>query len=383
VGGVSKLAIRKSWLLQHEHSRRDSGESNDDGSDNNDLLAAEDEELRRRQNLEDNAASFRDEEGEDDPVVENRRRCCCRQKRQDPSSQCSSPKWLPYFMRYCGMFGMSVLNPICCVLAMNYASPSILAPFSGLTLCWVIVASEVVTGEAPSTQQIVACVLIIAGEVIVAVFGDHTNDEGVTVDDVVQSYKEPAFILYFVGLAFWVALLVYWMNFSKSPLLRRFAWGTCGGSMTGCQNFLKDSLTILKDVTQQEQPARLPWFFYLFIVFAAGTAFVGLLFLTVCMKRYDATFSAASFVGSFVVSASIMATAHYNTFQQLKGLVNYILYPLGLAVLMAGVYLLVRESINDENDDDDDYIVTEEEDENQESEVSTKDLGCLTTRICF
>ena len=31
-----------------------------------------------------------------------------------------------------------------------------------------------------------ACALIIAGELIVAIFGDHTNDDGVTVDDVVS-----------------------------------------------------------------------------------------------------------------------------------------------------------------------------------------------------
>ena len=62
------------------------------------------------------------------------------------------------------------------------------------------------------------------------------------------------------------------------------------------------------------------------------------------MKRYDATYSAASFVGSFVVSASVMAALHYNTFAQLKGIVNLILYPFGIFILMIGVYLLVRES---------------------------------------
>ena len=45
-------------------------------------------------------------------------------------------------LRYSGMFGMTVLNPLFCVLAMNYASPSILAPFSGLTKVWIILLSE-------------------------------------------------------------------------------------------------------------------------------------------------------------------------------------------------------------------------------------------------
>ncbi len=84
------------------------------------------------------------------------------------------------------MVGMTLLNPLACVLAMNYASPSILAPFSGLTLVWIVLLSNPVIGEQPTAPQIMAACLIIFGEVIVAIFGDHTNDEGVTVEDVVR-----------------------------------------------------------------------------------------------------------------------------------------------------------------------------------------------------
>ncbi len=136
-------------------------------------------------------------------------------------------------------------------------------------------------------------------------------------------------------------LMAYWINFSESFILRRFAWGCTGGAITGTQNFLKDCLTVIKASDPQQ---GLPLVFYPLFVLAGTTAFVGLLFLTACMKRYDATYSAASFVGSFVVSASIMAAVHYDTFAQLNGLLNYVLYPFGIIVLMIGVYLLVKES---------------------------------------
>jgi drug/metabolite transporter (DMT)-like permease len=45
-----------------------------------------------------------------------------------------------------------------------------------------------VNNEKPSSRQILACCLIISGEVIVATFGDHTNDEDVTVEDVVSYF---------------------------------------------------------------------------------------------------------------------------------------------------------------------------------------------------
>lgn len=87
-----------------------------------------------------------------------------------------------------------------------------------------------------------------------------------------------------------------------------------------------------------------PWFFPLLATLAAATSFTGLLFLTVCMKKFDATFSSAMFVGSFVVSASIMSAVHYSTFQDLKGLINDIMYPFGLLVLMAGVGILLQST---------------------------------------
>lgn len=166
IGGISKLAIRKSWLMQAgtDSGRRVRSEQELFSADDNllptegsDYIAAED---------------FISRDGEEQLFDEHRK----------------NSSFVPYAIRYSGMFGMSVLNPICCVLAMNYASPSILAPFSGLTLVWVILFSPIVNNEKPSSRQILACCLIICGEIIVAIFGDHNNDEDITVEDVVSSF---------------------------------------------------------------------------------------------------------------------------------------------------------------------------------------------------
>lgn len=353
IGGASKLSIRKSWLIQAEAANQYTYHEEEEGSlsTSNDDLLSNDNTTDEPDNpiIDDNnnneqiitpPAQAADATDQDEQQQQRRRR--------------PSPVWC-YFLRGCGMFGMSVLNPICCVLAMNYASPSILAPFSGLTLVWVILFSPLVNNEQPSSRQILACCFIIAGEVIVAIFGDHTNDEGITVAEVVLSYKKPAFILYFVGLILYLIVMTYWINYSKSYLLRRFAWGCSGGAITGAQNFLKDSLTIVKAVAVDDQQQHLPWIFYVLFLSAASTAFIGLLILTACMKRYDTTYSAASFVGSFVVSASIMAAVHFDTFAGLEGILNYVLYPLGIAVLMIGVYILVRES-NESYEEEDESV---------------------------
>ena len=160
IGGASKLAIRKSWLIE--------------ASGENDASATV--------QLTGGCAVCRQTMCLDGPCAHP-----CDDQTDDDELEAQRQRYFAYFLRYSGMFGMSVLNPICCVLAMNYASPSILAPFSGLTLVWVILFSYPVVGEQPSTSQIVAGCFIIAGEVIVAIFGDHTNDDDVTVEDVVRA----------------------------------------------------------------------------------------------------------------------------------------------------------------------------------------------------
>ena len=164
IGASSKLAIRKSWLMEEESSFSSSisHASNHSNSDSR---------IRRTDGIEEGGSSVGSSVSGDGLAWGDTRR------------------W-PRTLRCLGFLGMTFLNPACSVTAMNYASPSILAPFSGLTLVWVILFSQPVVGETPTLRQVVACACILTGEVIVALFGDHTNDEGVTIEDVVRSYKK-------------------------------------------------------------------------------------------------------------------------------------------------------------------------------------------------
>jgi drug/metabolite transporter (DMT)-like permease len=335
-----------------------------------------------------------EEEGDDGVEHEQARQPDSRRHRTKSNSNIAA-----YTLRGAGMMGMTVFNPLVCVLAMNYASPSILAPFSGLTLVWIISFSQPCLGEQPTTHQVVAASLIVLGEVVVAVYGDHTNgiddDNEETNQDSLealrQSYVSVPFLLYLAALVLWMLLLFYWIkSTTSSPTLKRFSWGVAGGSVTGLQNFLKDSLTIVKILKKQQQPPKeaqqsssyeditsatysstatlsssssssslqqvqifgFPWYLPVMIFMAMVTAFGGLLLLTACMKRYDATYSSAMFVGSFVVSATIMSAVHYNTFAHLQpSIVNYVLYPAGLVILMSGIWMLIHEKHEQEQEE--------------------------------
>ena len=159
-----------------------------------------------------------------------------------------------------------------------------------------------------------------------------------------DSYLEPAFVALMAATVVFECILAYWMNFAQSKFLKRFAWGVAGGFMTGYQNFIKDSITIIK-VSGEILPWKLPWYFFLLVALAGLTAFGGLVILAACMKRYDATYSSGTFAGGMVLSASTMSAVHYNTFAHLRpGGLSHIMYPVGLVILMIGVGLLMQHS---------------------------------------
>ena len=215
VGAASKLAIRKSWLLEHQAEQETLTIVSQEEPLPDDTLQVPAVDMmccglddtctkvglfphHRRGHLlteetdplEDFEEDDYEHEEDDHQSSESGSAIVVYGPETRRVRYCPPVSWLAWGLRASGMLGMSVLNPLCCVFAMNYASPSILAPFSGLTLVWIVLLSSPLIGEQPSSRQIVAAALIVLGEVVVAVFGDHTNDEDVTVHDVVSSFAQ-------------------------------------------------------------------------------------------------------------------------------------------------------------------------------------------------
>ena len=88
---------------------------------------------------------------------------------------------------------------------------------------------------------------------------------------------------------------------------------------------------------------RFHWQVPLFVLLAIAVGVSGLAFLSHCMKRFDATYSASMFVVSYIISATVMSMVRYHMIDRLKaqGPVQMTLYPLGLAILFGGVYFLM------------------------------------------
>ena len=247
--------------------------------------------------------------------------------------------------RLLGVFGMTTLNPYCCVISLKYASPSILAPFSGLTLVFIVLLSEATLGEKPSSSQAIAAGLIILGQIVIAIFGDHTNTEVLDIDQVRQAYMEPEFISYIIGMFGWLFLLGGMICFG-STTDNRVAWGLVGGSVTGVQPFIKDALAVVTGLRIDRIPiSDYPREIFVLFLLSAVIPLVGLALLMGCMKRYDATYSSSMFVGSMIMSVSVMSAVRYKTFEHIDCMWSATMYVFGLCVLVGGTVILACEDV--------------------------------------
>ena len=194
IGGASKLAIRKSWLIEQQQEQNQRQPLTATTESTNDVvvtsLSINDGDTHAQYSQITSSVdgdthhvlnSFSDNIPDDHYGRHNH-------------IESSPNRYIPIALRTFGMIGMTALNPLCSVLAMNYASPSILAPFSGLTLVWIVLFSEVLVGEQPTVRQVIAAALIVMGEVVIAIFGDHTNDENISVDEVVRNNPKSLFL---------------------------------------------------------------------------------------------------------------------------------------------------------------------------------------------
>ena len=273
-----------------------------------------------------------------------------------PSSSAATRKnknisWLlrlqAFSLRAVGMFGMMVLGPMLNVYALQFASPSILSPVGGgLTLVWVVLLSECTIGEKPRQIQIVATAFIVVGEIVVAFAGDHVNLYALSLHDLHQQYfEDPKFISYLGCMILWMIVLSVIIRLSTNKHWKRFAWGIIGGSITGMQCFIKDALALWHGLDEFHNQIFRTWPLSLYVLLLIGGVipFIGLMMLMACMKRYDATYTASMFMGSIVISSSIMSAVHYHTFDHLST-IQSILYLLGLVGMLIGTAILATEA---------------------------------------
>jgi drug/metabolite transporter (DMT)-like permease len=360
--GLSKLAVRKSWLMEHPSNNGGRSNTKQPSSDGESSVGT---------------AKTLPEDTDSDSLDSHDAATTTSTTRMMMPREDEAQRKAAFRLRAYGVFFMSVVNPFIDIGAYAFASPSILSPFAGVSMAWVVLLSRPLIGETPEPIRVVGACFVMLGEILVAAFGDHSNHNGTdpngdmsTLEQVRDSYLEPSMVKFILSVLAITIVLLYWMFWGTNPFCKRFAWGVAGGILTGCQNFIKDFITMVQIILRDGYgdyhqtahwmifmtPWKLPWYFFGMLVAAGAFAGVGLIIFVGCMKRYDATYSAGIEAGSLTLTASLMSALHYHTFANLQqrggdsSSYNWslILYPTGLAILMVGVCLLMHHTPQDD-----------------------------------
>lgn len=353
IGAGSNLCIRKSYTMKIERKKSEQIIINDDNLqvvvDENSMLLLVEDGFVTPETSDEATSSEAEDNYYDKNYYEPTQSTIStstsfrRQQRKVELHPCS--------LRALGVVGMTTLVPIFNILALHFASPSILMCFgSGLSLVFTVLFSQQTIGEQPSKKQIIGSVLIVIGVFTVAIFGDHTNEPEMDLFDVIQKYSDPYFVTYFFFFSLWIFFLLAQTEWGN-PFWRRSAWGAVGGSLSGgTSNFIKDAMAL---GSSQVITDFITYYMLLSgLLLAAAVLSISSLILSLeCMKRYEASFSCASYTGAMMFSVSIMSAVHYNTFSHLEGWLNFAFYILGLVVTMSGCLTLAQEPVDSEKDE--------------------------------
>jgi hypothetical protein len=164
--------------------------------------------------------------------------------------------------------------------------------------------------------------------------------EKITLESFADAYSKLDLLIFFV-VFFFLYIFITWCKTSKNADISKIAWGLSGGSISGLLCFIKDALSLAAADGVSRPFAT--WQIWLMIYGALFTSVVGVMNLSQCMKRYDATYSASMFVGSYVTSATSVSIIRYNILDRLAYW-QLIVYPLGLVILFIGIAIFVMDA---------------------------------------
>ena len=275
-------------------------------------------------------------------------------------------------IRFAGLVTVVAADPAR-ILSFGFGESRVVAPFSSLSLVWLILLANPIAGDKPTRVEVAGALVIASGVALIAAFGadgaSDDDDDGDTdefgvsggddddklhavIDEFNANARRPAFVLYLLLQG--AFLLAAGATVATSPPERlpvKVCWGALGGVLQGNVYFLKAASTLA--VIDFGGACRIATFWVwtvLFIVIAA----TGLAVNALAMRFYKATFCVCSFVGWYNVSAAAASASFFGASSLGDDPLGLALYLGGLGFIVGGVVMLIVVSIDEALKDDDD-----------------------------
>ncbi|KAI9322630.1 hypothetical protein BX666DRAFT_1848832 [Dichotomocladium elegans] len=269
------------------------------------------------------------------------------------------PLWVASFITYL------TANITGSVFSIGYLPVVILAPIGAMSLVFNSVAARIVLGDPFTKRNIIGTLLIIVGALLVGMFG-VIQEPNHSLDDLIELYKRPAFIIYFSILEAIILvtiigthlservynkweeaipppdqkLLGTWLSMDDLKTYIGVSYGVLGGNISSQSMLFAKSgleLFILTIVYGQDQ-LRHVWTWAL-VVMTVITAALQLYYLNKGLRLCDTVVLIPLSFCAFNVSCLFNGLIYYNQWDQLRWW--QLLYVLiGVTLTVCGVICL-------------------------------------------
>ncbi|RIA84846.1 hypothetical protein C1645_728030 [Glomus cerebriforme] len=269
-------------------------------------------------------------------------------------SACRRPLWHLGFDTYI------ISNIIGSAFSIGYLPVVILAPLGAVTLVFNAFFAKILLGDVFTKQTIIGTFFILIGAVMIALFGvvDEPNH---SLEDLIELYKRPAFIIYFSIIEFVIISLLIANKFGEYVLnqmirneydtvfgwsLKKFqkilgiSYGCVGGMLSGQGLLFAKSgvelllLSIFNCENQFNQP--LSWFIVSALIF---TSLLQLYYLNKGLRLCDTVILIPLSFCTYNVSTIFNGLVYFNQWNRLYWWQIFLVI-LGIWILLCGVLIL-------------------------------------------
>jgi hypothetical protein len=219
------------------------------------------------------------------------------------------------------------------IVALAFASASLLAPFAGLSVMWSAVLAPPVLGETLTKGDIQGAVLIVTGVAVIGLTADKTEKD-YDYYSLIALYNSPSFIAYIIVLAFF-SMFLYALS-RKGGVWRALCLGAVGGTLGGQQYFVK---TISELVAANDWSIWKNFAAWAILFCTIGMATGGVALLNKGLREFSSLYIVAVYQSFLVLIGAVSGLCYFQEYKTMKA-VQLVFYPFGLLLITAGVVVI-------------------------------------------
>ncbi|GMI18239.1 hypothetical protein TrLO_g7047 [Triparma laevis f. longispina] len=232
----------------------------------------------------------------------------------------SNPK-ISFYANCVATFAL-VVNPVLDMLSLYFAPQTLFAATAGTGTVFNLILSHYILKEKPTSLDIYGAIAVLIGCTGIAWSEANIVPTEDNYEKMIERFESPAFLSYLsITTIFISTLLFVTVQNSESCCpegLRKFAYGSLGGSIGGQYYLVKSSISLVANSETVTGGSVFQEFdSYLIIGGAILAAAGGVIVLNFGLKKYDALFIAPMYQAFLVIYGSVSGAVFYQELSDL------------------------------------------------------------------